>query len=160
LSPAWGWRVAAGLLALHVGLAAAVATRVRAPVTYVLTPFVDVVPSALPLTAEEAARVATGARSAEARGIQAAYARMGSTLSLDDLLRAIEAVEAGPAPLSGRSRARITSILDAARADHAAMLEVQAEILDLERQLDAEVDRLLAALPEDARGRVLQGVGP
>jgi hypothetical protein len=120
-------------------------------VTYVFTPMVDVVPGGAPLSAGEAARVAEDLRTqVDARDIQQAYARMGSTMSLDDLLRGVENLPAAGVPLDATQTRAVGDVLLRARADHDDMRAVQSEILDLERSLEARVARI----------RGLRGQGP
>ena len=134
------WYVAGGLLLLHLGLTAALVRRDR-PITYVFTPLVDAVPGRV--SAEEGVLLQAEAKNAaEARDIQRAYARLGSTFSLDDLLRGVE----GLSDVTPEQRARLQAILLAARQDHAEVLRVQQELLMLEPQLQAQVVRVSAAL--------------
>ncbi|MFZ5480903.1 MAG: hypothetical protein ACOZNI_29350 [Myxococcota bacterium] len=130
---------ALALAAANLALAGAGWARAR-PVTYVFTPLVDVVPGAL--DGAEAAALQAGAKHhVDARDMRDAYARLGSTLNLADLLAGVESLE----DLSQAQRARLAAILDGARADHAAVVEVQREILDLERRLDAQAAELRVA---------------
>lgn len=118
---------------------------VPAGATYVFTPMVDVVPGGAPLSAGEAARVAEDLRTqVDARDIQQAYARMGSTMSLDDLLRGVEGLPDAGVPLEEAQARAVGDLLRQARADHDAMRSVQVEILDLERDLETRVARIRA----------------
>lgn len=150
------WGVAAALVLLQVGLGVTAWRRLQEQHTvYVFTPMVDVVPGGVPLTGAEANALAAGVqRQVDARDMQAAYARLGSTLSLDDLLRGVEGLDAAGVPLSEGQRARIGGILDAARADHDAVQRVQGEILDLEAQLALDTRRALDTLPPEVRAEV------
>ncbi|MES2639089.1 MAG: hypothetical protein V4850_06385 [Myxococcota bacterium] len=153
--PSAPW-VLVGVLALAQVASAQVATsRVAArSVTYVFTPLVDVVPGGVPLSGGEAADLAAGARNqVDARDMQQAYARLGSTISLDDLLRGVEGLEASGA-LTGPQRDRVRRVLTQASADHAAVYAVQAEILTLEADLARQSEALLAALPAETRARI------
>ena len=154
--PRLGWNVVAALAGVHLVLAALVARRAaESPLTYVFTPLVDVVPGGVPLSAGEAATLAAEAKNqVDARDIQKAYARMGSVLSLDDLLRGVEAIDAGSTALSDGQRTAVRGILDAAREKHQAVVAVQTEILDLERSLDGQAASVLAQLPGETRARV------
>ena len=98
LSP---WPLVAVLAVVQFVLSVAVLrTGLPAGVTYVFTPMVDVVPGGAPLTAGEAAQVGQDLRTqVDARDIQQAYARMGSTMSLDDLLRGVEGLPGAGVPL-------------------------------------------------------------
>ena len=134
------WYVAGGLLAVHLILTAVLLSRDR-PITYVFTPLVDAVPGKV--SAEEGAVLQAEAKhAADARDIQRAYARLGSTFSLDDLLRGVE----GLSDLSPEQRARLQAILVAAREDHAEVLRVQQELLALEPQLQAQIARVSAGM--------------
>jgi hypothetical protein len=116
---------------------------IPAGITYVFTPMVDVVPGGAPLSAGEAARVAEDLRTqVDARDIQQAYARMGSTMSLDDLLRGVEGLPDAGVPLDAGHAQAVGDLLRQARTDHDAMRSVQAEILDLERDINARVARI------------------
>lgn len=118
--------------------------------TYVFTPLIDVVPDAVPLSQSETAALQAAAQSRiDARDIQKAYARLGSTLSLDDLLRGVEALDKNGQPLSPAQAAAMTEILTAAQKQHAEVFAVQDELLRLESQLDRELDAALAALPPE-----------
>jgi hypothetical protein len=154
--PRPAWLVVTILALVHVALARGVAARAGgAPVTYVFTPLVDVVPGGVPVSAGEAAALAAEAKNrVDARDIQQAYARLGSTISLDDLLRGVEEIEAGATPLDAAQRAKVHEVLRRAQADHAAVSAVQAEILDLEADLAVQVEGILAALPPETRARV------
>lgn len=144
LSP---WPLVA-VLAVGVLLASLALTREGLPagVTYVFTPLVDVVPGGSPLGAPEAEAVQQDLRTqVDARDVQRAYARLGSTMSLDDLLRGVESLPQAGVPLSpGRAR-RIGEILSRARQQHAEMRAVQQEILVLEARLAGEASSLEAA---------------
>jgi hypothetical protein len=137
--------VVAACLAGHLGLAAW-ARAEAAPETYVLTPYVEVVPGAAPLGAADAAALAAELRGpVDARQIQRGYAWMGSTLSLTDLIDGINALDAAGLPLRPDQRAALGARLSQVRADHAAMIAVQREILDLERALEADIAAVAAA---------------
>lgn len=158
--PRPAWIACAALAVVHIVVSHATTGPAHAEVTYVFTPLVDVVPGGVPLTAGEAASLSAEAKNrVDARDIQEAYARMGSTISLDDLLRGVEGLEGGAHALSSGQRERIGAVLEAAKADHAAVLAVQEEILELEGALGRDVEAVLAALPEADRARLLARVG-
>ena len=150
------WSAVVCLALAQVVLAQVATERARArAITYVFTPLVDVVPGGVPLSAGEATPLAAEARNqVDARDIQQAYARLGSTLSLDDLLRGVESLDGTDDALEAGQRVRVRTILDRAKADHAAVLAVQDEILRGEAALTQLVHELLAALPPEARSRV------
>lgn len=144
------WVVVAALALVQVGLAWRAQTR-PAGVTYVFTPLVDVVPGGLPLDAAEASELKAEAKNAvDARDIQKAFARLGSNLSLVDLLRGVETLD----DLTPDQRRRIGDVLTAAKRDHDAVVAVQREILDLERQLDGQVQGVMAALTPEQQAAV------
>lgn len=129
---------------------------------YVLTPMVDVVPGGAPLGAVEAEALQKGLRNqVDARDMQTAYARLGSTLSLDDLLRGVEALDAAGVPLDAAQEAALRPVLEGARADHGRIQQVQREILDEEarlRDLVGDVQRGLG-VPVGVDGRVVPAPG-
>ncbi|MDP2309601.1 MAG: hypothetical protein Q8P18_26510 [Pseudomonadota bacterium] len=144
------------MLAIGQAALAHVATTraVERSVTYVFTPLVDVVPGGVPLSAGEAAELSADVRNqVDARDIQQAYARLGSTISLDDLLRGVEGLEASGS-LAGPQRERVRAALARAQADHAAVYAVQEEILTLEADLARQGEALLTALPAETRARI------
>jgi hypothetical protein len=87
----------------------------------------------------------------DARDIQKAYARLGSNVSLNDLLDGFALIEP---TLSAGQRTRIAAVLTGAREKHRAVYAVQDEILRLEADLDRQVDAILTALPPETRARV------
>jgi hypothetical protein len=122
--------------------------RDRAAETFVLTPYIEVVPGAAPLDSEAAARLAAELRGpVDARSIVHGYAWLGSTLSLTDLLTGVAALEGAGLPLSASQKEAMEEELAQVRADHAAMRAVQEEILDGERTLEAHLARIAPHLP-------------
>ena len=150
------WGVVAALGAVEIGLSWLSWDRARQEhVVYVLTPMVDVVPGGAPLTGEEAARLGPALRTqADARDMQSAFAWLGSTLSLDDLLRGVESLEASPHPLAPEQREAARAVLEAARADHAEIVKLQRDILADEAAIGADVAAVLALLPPEEQGRL------
>lgn len=147
------WAVAAAVLTVaQLGLTVALYQRsTEARTVYVLMPMVDVVPGGNPLDRSEAeALVVDVRRQADARDMQTAFAWLGSTLSLDDLLRGIEALEGLGQPLTGDQKRELARELDAAKANHARIREVQAEALKLEAEIDAEISTMAAVVPGEA----------
>lgn len=128
----------------QLGLSVALWSRTEKNHTvYVLMPMVDVVPGGNPLDRTGAeALVADVRRQADARDMQTAYAWLGSTLSLDDLLRGVEGLT-----LSAEQSARIAAILDAARSDHARIREVQGQVLAEEANIRRAIDALARGMP-------------
>lgn len=153
------WGLVAGLVGLEVVLSWLSWDRARQEhVVYVLTPMVDVVPGGAPLSAEEALRLGPALRTqVDARDMQSAFAWLGSTLSLDDLMRGVESLEASPHPMDADQRAAARALLDGARAEHAELRQLQRDILADEAAISADVAAVLALLPEDQRARVRGG---
>lgn len=146
------WIVVALLGTVHLALSTGVAARSARSPTYVFTPLVDVVPGGAPLTGEEASLLKADAKNqVDARDIQKAYARMGSNVSLNDLLDGFGYIEP---TLSAGQRTTIAGILTAAQEQHRAVYAVQGEILTLEADIDRQVTSILATLPPEARARV------
>lgn len=128
---------------------------------YVMTPMVDVVPGGNPLDRSEAeALVADVRHQAEARDMQSAYAWLGSTLSLDDLLRGIEALDAAGHPLDADQASAVRALLDGAKADHERIYKVQVDALAAEDTIQAEIAAIAALLPPDQAQQVLQAARP
>ncbi len=138
------WPYVLALAFLHCGLALwALRTGRPAGVTYVFTPMVDVVPSGPPLSGAEAAALQPDLRTQiDARDIQQAYARLGSTMRLDDLVVGIDGLAAAGVPLDAAQHASVADILARAREDHAALRAVQSEILTLEARIAGNVAAL------------------
>jgi len=129
--------------------------RAHGRTTYVLTPLIDVVPGGAPLGAVEAAELLADARhQADQRDIQRAYARLGSTLSLDDLLRGVLVLEDQGQGLSAAQVRRLEPMLSGAQQEHRELLALQAGILDLERRIDGQLDEALALLPPATSARL------
>ncbi|MCB9764584.1 MAG: hypothetical protein H6739_32720 [Alphaproteobacteria bacterium] len=125
--------------------------------TYVFTPLVDVIPGSSVLSEEEALKIRQDLRhQIDARDMQTAYATLGSTLSLDDLLEGVASLDAAGLPLQGSQRAAIQGILADAQADHRALWAVQDEILQLEDQLTRDVAAVLEVLPSQTRAAARQ----
>lgn len=150
--PRLPWIVVALLGAVHLALSTYVAARSARSPTYVFTPLVDVVPGGVPLTGEEASQLTADAKNkVDARDIQKAYARMGSNVSLNDLLDGFTYIEP---TLSEAQRTAIAGVLTRAQEQHRAVYAVQGEILTLEADIDRQVTSILATLPADTRARV------
>ena len=151
-----------GLALANAALALALGLRTsHAQTVYVFTPLVDVVPGGVPLNGTEAADLAQDARhQIDQRDIQQAFARMGSTLSLANLVQGMEGLESAGHPLSPNQRRAVTTILSQAEADHRAIQSVQKEILDLEREVQQRVDAVLQALPPQVRGQMEASTAP
>ncbi len=142
-------------------LLAADAYRTKRPlVTYVLSPVVDVVPPGSPLDVQESQALMSSLRTPEdAKDVQDAFATLGSTLSLHDLLRGVEALEGTETPLTSVQTEEIGGILAQARDQHKALREVQEEILVLEAKLGRDVNRMMMRIPAEDRTRIVAAIG-
>jgi hypothetical protein len=130
-----------GLAVANLALAGATWSRAR-PVTYVFTPLVDVTAGALD-GPEAAALTADVKHEVDARDMQGAYARMGSTMSFDDLLRGIDELD----DLTPAQKNRLVGILGRTGADREALIAVQREILDLESAIARQVAEIQPGPP-------------
>ena len=103
---------------------------------FVLTPFYQVVPKDSVWTIEELSEIQAEMPIAlEARDMHKAYARLGSTLSIDDVLRGIDAIETSTVPLSPPQRTHIQAAISDVQSDHQQMRQVQGELIRLENRL-------------------------
>ena len=127
------WFAVAGLAVLNLGLAVHDFNKTQPTTTYVLTPIVDVVPQGAPLEAAEVAALMASLRTPEdPDNVQDAFATLGSTLNLHDLLRGVESLKDTDIPLSSAQSAVIAKSLERAQGDHAALVALQEEILVME----------------------------
>lgn len=155
-----GWVGVAILALANLGFALDAAQNTASPTTYVLTPIVDVVPQGAPLQSAEVQALMASLRTPEdPDNVQDAYATLGSTLSLHDLLRGVAALSESDAPLSASQTAAISGALDAAETKHAELIEVQEEILVLEAKLGRDINRVMMRLPAEDRARIVAGIG-
>ena len=103
---------------------------------FVLTPFYQVVPKGSVWTTEELSEIQAEMPNAlEARDMHKAYARLGSTLSIDDVLRGVDALDNSTVPLTQTQRMHIQETVGGLQADHQEMIKVQHELIRLENQL-------------------------
>ena len=103
---------------------------------FVLTPFYQVVPKGSVWTTEELTEIQSEMPNAlEARDMHKAYARLGSTLSIDDVLRGIDALEQSKFPLTQPQRTQIQTAIAELTSDHQEMQKIQRELIRLENQL-------------------------
>ena len=155
-----GWFSVAVLALIQLGLAIEGFSEKPPITTYVLTPVVDVVPQGSPLSVEETGALLAGLRTPEdASEVQAAFATLGSTLTLHDLLRGVEALEGTDAALSGAQSSAIDTVLEDAASQHEALVKVQEEILVLEAKLGRDVNRMMMRLPAEDRTRIVAAIG-
>jgi hypothetical protein len=142
-----GWWVVAALAVVQ--LAYVTFAPRSAGTTYVLTPVVDIVPGGSPLEASEAQAIVDQLSAPQdARDMQKAYAQLGSTLSLHDLLRGVESLTGSDVPLSSQQKQGLDRVLKEATANHQELAGVQAQILDLERKLSEQVAHLERTPPQ------------
>ena len=154
------WFTVAGLAVLNLGLAVDDFREAPTQTTYVLTPIVDVVPQGSPLEATEVEALMAALRTPEdPNNVQEAFATLGSTLSLHDLLRGIESLEGTDIPLSASQSDAIAKNLEAAKADHEALVALQEEILVMEAKLGRDINRVMMRLPPEDRGRIVAALG-
>ncbi len=155
-----GWILVGVLVLVELGLAADAYRTKRPLVTYVLSPVVDVVPPGSPLDVQESQALMSSLRTPEdAKDVQDAFATLGSTLSLHDLLRGVEALEGTETPLTSVQTEEIGGILAQARDQHKALREVQEEILVLEAKLGRDVNRMMMRIPAEDRTRIVAAIG-
>jgi len=103
---------------------------------FVLTPLYQVVPKGSVWTTEELAEIKAEMPNAlEARDMQKAYARLGSTLTVDDVIKGIDALSDTPISLSSDQQAHIKTQIEELKDDHKNMIEVQRELIRLEHRL-------------------------
>ena len=125
------------LLGLNIVLAVCVLWLSGAPTKqFVLTPFYQVVPKGSVWTTEELAEIQSEMPNAlEARDMHKAYARLGSTLSIDDVLRGIDALEQSQFPLTETQHRSLQTAIAELTSDHQEMQKIQRELIRLENQL-------------------------
>jgi len=110
---------------------------------YVLTPMIDIIPEGSPIDGAEKEHLLSELRhQSEARDMQKAYAYLGSTLSLHDLLRGIEAIEASTTPLSEQQRSSVIHKLKQSQENHRELQTVQRELITLERSILHDIRQL------------------
>ena len=103
---------------------------------FVLTPFYQVVPKGSVWTVEELSEIQAEMPSAlEARDMHKAYGRLGSTLSIDDVLRGIDALEHSQFPLTQAQHHSLQKMISDVQSDHQQMRQVQGELIRLENRL-------------------------
>ena len=130
-------RVIIALAVFNFVLAVSIATLSKPSTTqFVLTPLYQVVPKGSVWTTEELAEIKAEMPNAlEARDMQKAYARLGSTLTVDDVIKGIDALSDTPIYLSPDQQAHIKTQIAELKDDHKTMIEVQRELIRLEHRL-------------------------
>jgi len=137
------WRIVV-LLVLNVSVAL---FNWMAPVhdgtVYVLTPMIDIIPGGSPIDETEKKKLLSELRNqSEARDIQKAYAYLGSTLSLHDLLRGIEMVERSEHSLSSKQKEIISHKLQQVQQHHQELQHIQRELIRLESEIVSNVQQI------------------
>lgn len=132
-------RIQTGLLGFNVLLACILCWRSAQSsqsVEYVLTPFYQVVPKGSVWSVEEVSALGGELPNAlEARDMANGFARLGSTLSVDDVVQGIEGLGESDHPLTPDQQQQIKEKVRSLMSDHKRMIEVQRELLRLEAQL-------------------------
>jgi hypothetical protein len=132
-------RTQTGLLGINVLLASILCWsggQSSQSVEYVLTPFYQVVPKDSVWSVEEVAALGGELPNAlEARDMANGFARLGSTLSVDDVIQGIEGVRESDHPLTNEQQQHIKEKVRRLMKDHRRMIEVQRELLRLETEL-------------------------
>ena len=106
---------------------------------FVLTPIYQVVPKGSVWTAEELVEIKAEMPNAlEARDMQKAYSSLGSTLTVDDVIKGVDALSTSDYPLTKGQEQDIQTEIAAMRGHHQEMLQVQRELIRLESQLVAK----------------------
>ena len=106
---------------------------------FVLTPIYQVVPKGSVWTAEELAEInAEMPNALEARDMQKAYASLGSTLTVDDVIKGVDALSTSDHPLTQGQAQDIHTQIAALREHHQEMFQVQRELIQLESRLVAK----------------------
>ena len=137
-----------GMVLLNLGVAGYnFLSPVHQGTIFVLTPLVDIIPKDMVITEGEKKEMLSDLRyQPEARDIQSVYARLGSTLSLHDLLRGIEFLEQSSVPLSSSQKEELQNKLQLIQSDHRRLQEVQRELIGLEKDLQKDVEQLKRGL--------------
>ena len=112
----------------------------------VLTPMVDVVPNALALTPAERRRLdasfAEYDRALQSQDVAQAFAILGASLTIHDLVRGIALIEDSPLPLSTEQRSRVKTKLEDIGPANQTLLDVQKRLILLEEEIASELHRL------------------
>jgi len=103
---------------------------------FVLTPIYQVVPKGSVWTPEELAKInAEMPNALEARDMQNAYASLGSTLTVDDVIKGIDSLSSSSYPLTKRQEQDVRTQIAGLRGSHQEMVQIQRELIRLENQL-------------------------
>lgn len=124
-------------LNIIVGIAVLIGvhTRMHADKTYVLTPFLDVVPEGVEWTPAELEQLQQHLPNMlEARDMARGYAHLGSTLNIDDVIQGIEGLRISEHPLSDTQQQQVRVVVEQFIAEHQQMRTVQHELLEIEQR--------------------------
>lgn len=134
----WSLNVIVGIAVLF-----GVYTRVHADKTYVLTPFLDVVPEGTEWTPAELEELQQHLPNMlEARDMARGYAHLGSTLNIDDVIQGIDGLEMSDVPLSEAQQADVRSIVGQFHEEHLQMRTVQHDLLEVESRMRQNLNSL------------------
>ena len=104
--------------------------------TYVLTPFMKVVPENTEWTMQELEKMQSQIPAAlEARDMAGGYSHLGSTLSIDDVLRGLDSLDKSTTPLTDVQREQIAQEVSLFTSKHKEIRDVQKELLDIEKRM-------------------------
>ena len=128
------------LLGVNLMLAIGIAMLTHSKSTrFVLTPIYQVVPKGSVWTADELADInAEMPNALEARDMQKAYASLGSTLTVDDVIKGIDALSTSDYPLSPKQEETVRTQIRALKESHKEIVRVQRELIRLENRLVAQ----------------------
>ena len=109
---------------------------------YVLTPFYQTVPEGSTWTAAEVEALGGEMPNAlEARDMANGYARLGSTLSVDDVIKGIDGLAGSDYPLSSSQQSEIQQEIQRLIDDRRQIMIVQQDLLQLERRLSIQAKK-------------------
>ena len=134
----WSLNVIVGIAVLL-----GVYTRVHADKTYVLTPFLEVVPEGTEWTPAELEQLQQHLPNMlEARDMARGYAHLGSTLNIDDVIQGIDGLGLSEVPLSDAQEKEVRSIVRQFLEEHQQMRTVQHDLLDIEGRIRHNLNSL------------------
>ena len=111
--------------------------------TYVLTPFLKVVPENTEWTVQEIDQLKAQIPTAlEARDMAGSYSHLGSTLSIDDVLRGIDSLEKSQSPLTEVQRLQIGQEVASFTNAHREIRAVQMQLVEIEQRMFKTLQQL------------------
>ena len=109
---------------------------------YVLTPFYQTVPEGSTWTVAEVEALGGEMPNAlEARDMANGYARLGSTLSVDDVIKGIDGLAQSDYPLSPSQQSEIQQEIQRLIEERRQIMIVQQDLLQLERRLSIQAKK-------------------